>query len=195
MKNVYISLFILSLALCSINADNLDSGVNKIYDSNLPGASESAILHPGNQNNATIYRHTLLINSSGITRPIQNLGDSVSIRHSNSKSDLDSALYKLDAKTEIQPYFYAYPPFPLPAMNQVRSKIYWDRNIDIDKDEINVFNINGNKVAGKEKISIEKIDDWSGYLSWDCNGMESGVYLIIVKHGTGNNVIKVIVSR
>ena len=48
-----------------------------------------------------------------------------------------------DYKIEVLNYLYAFPPYPLPAINEVRSLIYWDMSLDIDKDEINVYDIYG----------------------------------------------------
>jgi len=92
-------------------------------------------------------------------------------------------------------YLYSYPPYPLPAHNKVRSLIYWDLNIDIDNDVISVYDIFGGKVCGREKINIEKITPYSGYLNWDCSGIESGVFLIKINHGTRTMTIKAIVSK
>lgn len=98
-------------------------------------------------------------------------------------------------KTEEQSYFYAFPPFPLPAVNQIRSLIYWNTGIDIDKDEIAIYDLYGTKISGREQIDIEKITPYSGYLTWNCSWVDSGIYLIQIRHGASNNVIKVIVTR
>ncbi|OGU12405.1 MAG: hypothetical protein A2X61_04595 [Ignavibacteria bacterium GWB2_35_12] len=96
---------------------------------------------------------------------------------------------------EVQNYLYVYPPFPIPAKNYVKTLIYWDLSIDIDKDEIAVYNIYGVKIEGKEKIRIDKKNSYSGWLVWDCSDVESGIYFIKINHGTKTKYIKVMVDR
>jgi hypothetical protein len=97
--------------------------------------------------------------------------------------------------TETQNYLYAYPPYPMPATNEVRSLIYWDTSIDIESDEMTVYNIYGTKVAGKEKLRLDKLTNYSGNLVWDCSDVPSGIYLITIKHGTETRAVKVIVNK
>lgn len=92
-------------------------------------------------------------------------------------------------------YLYAYPAYPMPANNEVRSLIYWDKDIDIDGGAIAVYDINGLKVAGKEKIRIDRLTEYNGYLIWDCSENNAGVYLINIRHGTENLSIKAIVTK
>jgi hypothetical protein len=101
----------------------------------------------------------------------------------------------VDSHTETPNYLYAYPPYPLPATNEVRSLIYWDTSIDIESDEMTVYNIYGTKVAGKEKLRLDKLTSYSGNLVWDCSDVPSGIYLITIKHGTETRAVKVIVNK
>ncbi|ROL62554.1 hypothetical protein D9V86_00060, partial [Bacteroidetes/Chlorobi group bacterium ChocPot_Mid] len=87
-------------------------------------------------------------------------------------------------KDETNNYLYCYPPYPVPATNTVRSLIYWDTSLDIENDDIAVYDIFGNKVAGKDKITIDKQNAYSGLLSWDCSNVPDGIYLIRLIHGT-----------
>jgi hypothetical protein len=80
-------------------------------------------------------------------------------------------------------------------MNEVRSLIYWDTSIEIDVEQIVVYNIYGSKVAGHDKIRLDKLNAYSGNLVWDCSGVESGIYVIHLKHGTESRIIKVIVTK
>jgi hypothetical protein len=91
--------------------------------------------------------------------------------------------------------FFAYPPFPLPAKDYIKSLIYWDTSIDINDDEINVYDIYGNKVSGRENIIIDKQTKYSGILKWDCSGVADGIYLIHIKHGTKSWTLKVLVNK
>ncbi|MCX6147108.1 MAG: hypothetical protein NTW25_07630 [Candidatus Kapabacteria bacterium] len=96
---------------------------------------------------------------------------------------------------EDQTYFYSYPPYPLPARNELKSLIYWDMSYNIDDSDIGVYDIYGNKIANREKISINKLNSYSGYLSWDCTGVGTGVYIIQIKHGTNTHNIRAMVVR
>jgi photosystem II stability/assembly factor-like uncharacterized protein len=98
-------------------------------------------------------------------------------------------------KIENINYLYCYPPYPVPATNFVRSLIYWDTSLDIENDDIAVYDIFGNKVAGKEKITIDKQNAYSGILSWNCTNVPDGIYLIRLIHGTETRTMKVIVSK
>ena len=60
---------------------------------------------------------------------------------------------------------------------------------------INVYDIFGLKVAGREKIIIDKQKTYSGILSWDCSDVPSGIYLIHIKHGSESWTLKVIVNK
>ncbi len=100
-----------------------------------------------------------------------------------------------DDITGSQNYLYLYPPYPLPARDIVHSLIYCDTSIDIDNDEICVYDIYGQKVADKEKLRIDKQPAYSGILSWDCSTVPDGIYLIYIKHGTKTWTQKVIKSK
>jgi photosystem II stability/assembly factor-like uncharacterized protein len=100
-----------------------------------------------------------------------------------------------DEQTEVNNYLWAFNPYPLPASHEVRTKIYWDASIDIEDDEINVYDIYGNKVADKDDVVIDKMTKYSGILKWDCSAVNSGIYLIHIKHGTRDWTIKVMVNR
>ena len=97
--------------------------------------------------------------------------------------------------TEEQSYFYAFPPFPVPANTKVQSRIYWDSSSDIDYGLIAVHDILGTKVCGREKITIDKLNAYSGYLTWDCSGFPTGIYIIQINHGTRKTAIKVVVGE
>ncbi|MCX6148620.1 MAG: hypothetical protein NTW25_15405 [Candidatus Kapabacteria bacterium] len=106
-----------------------------------------------------------------------------------------SLISSVETQIEDQTYFYSYPPFPIPAKNEVKSLIYWDMSYNIDYSDIGVYDIYGNKIANREKISINKLNAYSGYLSWDCSGAGTGVYMIQIKHGTNTHNIRAMVVR
>ncbi len=91
-------------------------------------------------------------------------------------------------------YLYTMPPYPNPTVSEVTAKFYWDSRIDIDNSEIAVFDITGNKVSGKESLTLEKLNEWSGYIKWNCVGVPSGTYLIKIQHGNNTKTVKVVVN-
>ena len=117
------------------------------------------------------------------------------IQHDATSYHVSSLTNSIDILIENNEYFYAYPAFPNPAKGVVRSHIYWDMRTDIEQCQIGVYDINGNQVAGKSEILIEKLSEYNGYLTWDCSGVPDGVYLIYINHGKIKMPIKVIVSR
>ncbi len=91
-------------------------------------------------------------------------------------------------------YLYTMPPYPNPTRSEVTAKFYWDSRIDIDNSEIAVYDITGNKVSGKENLSLEKLNEWSGNIKWNCTGVPSGTYLIKIQHGNNTKTVKVVVN-
>ncbi|MCX6148153.1 MAG: hypothetical protein NTW25_13035, partial [Candidatus Kapabacteria bacterium] len=133
-----------------------------------------------------LYQNTKI---NGNLTSISNLGFCFIHPNSNFKNEV------IESQTEDLTYFYSYPPFPIPARNELKSLIYWDMSYNIDDSDIGVYDIYGNKVADKEKISINKLNAYSGYLTWDCSGLATGVYMIQIKHGTNTHNIRAMVVR
>jgi hypothetical protein len=98
-------------------------------------------------------------------------------------------------KVNTKTYLYSYPPYPNPAKNFVRTKIYWDQRYDINKADISIYDYLGNKIAGQNELNLTAENNYSGILSWDCSKYDSGVYFIFIKHGDATRSIPVIVSR
>jgi hypothetical protein len=109
--------------------------------------------------------------------------------------DTNQFLSSIIEDTEDQNYFYSYPPFPTPSINEVKSLIYWDMSFNIVDSDISVYDIYGNKVASKDKISINKLNSYSGYLSWDCSSVGTGIYMIQIKYGTNTHNFRAMVVR
>jgi hypothetical protein len=97
-------------------------------------------------------------------------------------------------KIEEVSYIYTMPPYPNPTVSEVTAKFYWDSRIDIDNSEIAVFDITGNKVSGKENLTLEKLNEWSGNIKWNCVGQPKGTYLIKIQHGNNTKSVKVVVN-
>jgi len=98
-------------------------------------------------------------------------------------------------EVELLPYFYAYPPFPIPGKNQIKTLIYFEPNVVINKSDIGIYDQNGNKFERDENISIDYLNNYSGYLIWDCKNAPTGIYLIHLKFGELYKTIKVMVNK
>lgn len=91
-------------------------------------------------------------------------------------------------------YLYAYPPYPLPATNYVQFLLYWDTTLDIKDSEIAVYDINGNKICGKEKFILDQMSLYNGIMTWNSSGIDRGIYIIQIKHGTKTETVKVMIE-
>jgi hypothetical protein len=100
------------------------------------------------------------------------------------------------AENEIEQknYLYTYPPYPMPARSEVRAKIYFDSSTEISVENMAVYDIYGRKLPTKESLRLEQETFYSGYIIWDCAGVEPGVYIIRINHGTEVRAVKVMVG-
>lgn len=89
-------------------------------------------------------------------------------------------------------YLYAYPPYPIPAKEIVSTLFFWDSKLDINKAIMPVYDMNGNKICGKEKIILEKQSEFSGIVTWNTSAVNKGIYFIQIVHGTQTKMIKII---
>ncbi len=172
-------------------------GKNKAFSTNLPKAEEMEpiLLKPKDNFEFTVFFKP---EESGIYR------DSI-IFHSNASmmdsisylggEGIDTVISYKAESLELLPYLYAYPPFPLPASDEIRVKLYWDTSLEMSPDNISIYNIFGKKIPAENKIRIDKLNNYSGYMKWNCASVPSGIYLIRIKHGTKTQLVKVIVSR
>ena len=100
-----------------------------------------------------------------------------------------------ETEIEVPTYLYSYPPYPLPAKNKVTSKIYWDPIFSIEDASIVIYNIFGEKLEGKRNVTIDMVNNYCGYLRWNCTAFDNGIYFIRIKHGTNTRIIKVIIAK
>jgi photosystem II stability/assembly factor-like uncharacterized protein len=98
-------------------------------------------------------------------------------------------------KTEISKQFYAAAPYPNPAQNLVRSKIYWNTDFSPLNADAYICNIYGQKVNDAGDISISGIDYYSAEIIWDCSKVSPGVYFIVINYLGELKSIPVVVSR
>ncbi len=139
-----------------------------------------------------------------INEPFKKFGDKFYASYSDSLNPYNISWLKFnDSATEVKDeitieeknYLYTFPPFPVPATNLIRSLIFWDMGTEITKDEISIYDINGTQLLKENNIAIDKLNLYSGYLSWDCSKIKSGIYIIQIKHGTETCALKVIVNK
>ncbi|MFA7327421.1 MAG: T9SS type A sorting domain-containing protein [Candidatus Kapaibacterium sp.] len=102
---------------------------------------------------------------------------------------------KSSVESEIERnYLYTYPPYPNPAKSEVKMLFYWDINLPMTIDDINIYDITGKKIDAADKISLVKQESHYGNLIWDCSTVQPGIYLINIKHGTEEKAVKVVVE-
>ncbi len=109
----------------------------------------------------------------------------------NSYSDVE------DSHLDVRYYtthFYATEPYPLPARSIVKSKLYWDGSFDLRQAIDGVYDVMGNKVEGKERITLKDIGKATAELVWECSGVPAGVYFIVIRHNGRADTIPVIVE-
>ncbi|MFN3305963.1 MAG: hypothetical protein ACK42Z_02115 [Candidatus Kapaibacteriota bacterium] len=102
-----------------------------------------------------------------------------------------------DAQLDVRYYtthFYATQPYPLPARSVVKSKIYTDGSFNLWEAIDGVYDVMGNKLEGKERISIQELGKASALLTWECSGVPTGVYFIVVRHNFRAELIPVVVE-
>lgn len=96
---------------------------------------------------------------------------------------------------EERDYLYVMFPYPQPAVNVIKTFIYWDSGKRLNPSDIEIYDLSGAKLDIRSKLSIEPQNAYSGLLIWDCTGVENGIYLININHGTENRTIKVAVGK
>jgi hypothetical protein len=110
-------------------------------------------------------------------------------------------LYKKDPlsieeteNTETQrAYFYKEDPFPIPAKNIVKTKIYWNSYYKIDNAKLGLYDMFGGEIPNSD-ITVEPINAYSAYIIWNCLGFNRGVYFIRVSLGGESMTIPVLVG-
>ncbi len=92
-------------------------------------------------------------------------------------------------------HFYAARPYPLPAKNSVRSKVFWDSDYRIENAWIRIYDILGQEVSTKDMIKVENIESYSAEVVWDCSQMNPGIYFIVLDYHGQTKTIPVVVGR
>lgn len=109
--------------------------------------------------------------------------------------DLEEIKTSVKEQTEQdRVYLYNYKPYPIPAVNTVKSLIYWNSAYNIEEAEIGIYDIFGAKL-NNINYSIQKFQPFSGNLIVDCTNIPSGVYFARVALGGENLNIPIVVSK
>jgi len=110
------------------------------------------------------------------------------------KTDFVSSVEIIENNIEDINYLYTMPPFPNPSTNTITTKIYWDSSIDINLENIGIYDIMGNKIIANDNIRLEKLNNYSGNLIWDTSNQPKGTYLLKIQHGNNTKSVKVVVN-
>lgn len=111
------------------------------------------------------------------------------------KSDLDF-LKTVSVEDVESPsnYLYVSKVYPLPAREEVKAEIYWDKKLDILTSDFDIYDFDGSRICGRERLKIEKNSDWSGVVTWDASGVPPGIYFLYIRHGDKSKAVKMLVE-
>ncbi|MCK5740859.1 MAG: T9SS type A sorting domain-containing protein [Chlorobi bacterium] len=148
------------------------------------------------------WNYYILPGNGRVVRPLKKIGNAFICNYNDKDNPYGKTLYKIELQDSLiisvneieeRDYFYAYPPYPMPAKGLVRSLIYFDN--EILPENVEIFDRFGVKVGGAEDISIDKVKSYSAILTWNCSGVATGVYFIRIRNGDKIRVLKVIVKK
>lgn len=91
---------------------------------------------------------------------------------------------------ETLPYFYNSPPYPQPTSSLVTTKVYLDQAINLSKNSIKIFDVNGKQVEKGNNVEISG-KNWPTTLTWDSSNQPPGVYFILIEYDGNSKAIKV----
>lgn len=98
-----------------------------------------------------------------------------------------------DSQINVKPdYLWASVAYPNPARDYVQAKVWWDTHNEIEKAEIVVYDVYGNRVSGRDRVTIIPENDYSGLIRWDCSNFPSGVYILTIQHGTRIQTVRML---
>ncbi len=92
-------------------------------------------------------------------------------------------------------YLWASPAYPNPADDYVKTRVYAYMDEEFDLNNFSVYDILGSKLSTDGKLSLMPLDNKSATLTWDCSGMNTGVYFIQIKIGSKSRTVPVIIAR
>ena len=89
---------------------------------------------------------------------------------------------------------YITKPKPQPAKDKVQFNIYWDQKYDIDRCNFLVYNLLGELISNKSDFLLNKINNYSGELTWYPKSNINGVYFVTFMIGTSFTTSIVIIE-
>lgn len=90
-------------------------------------------------------------------------------------------------------YLYTMQPYPLPGINEISIPLYWDINIDFSIKNVSIFDLNNNRLKLHEgELKLIKNEVHNGNIVWDCTYRPSGIYFVVISHGTESKLVKVL---
>jgi len=102
------------------------------------------------------------------------------------------AINKVQETERKNVYMYKYMPYPQPASNYVKVKIYTNNLDCFNPDDFSLFNSDGVMMNSKNQFTIEQTGINEAEIKWDCSNYRVGVYLIKLNCESSNDIIKVI---
>jgi photosystem II stability/assembly factor-like uncharacterized protein len=93
---------------------------------------------------------------------------------------LKAGINSVESQIESDNSLYLSTPSPLPGHEFIRVKLYWDQRLDIEKANFKVFNMEGVELLQNNKFNFDIINNYSGYITWNCKEVGTGVYIINV---------------
>ena len=91
-------------------------------------------------------------------------------------------------------YLWGSEPYPNPATNEIKSRIYLNIDKNLNNVKIQIFNVFGSKIENPD-IKLERSSASGSLLKWNCAGVKPGVYLINISLPSRSQTLKVVVKR
>ncbi|MBL7999604.1 MAG: hypothetical protein JNL32_13330, partial [Candidatus Kapabacteria bacterium] len=101
---------------------------------------------------------------------------------------------ELNAQTE-QSYISVLPPYPNPARTAIRLPVYFQSTEEFGAKNCTVINNLGERLPESARISFNGTSPHSGELLWDCSGVPSGTYYMLISFGTAKRAVPILVVR
>ena len=106
--------------------------------------------------------------------------------------ELGETINKVQEIEKKNVYMYKYLPYPQPASNYVKVKIYTNNLNCFNPEDFVLYNSDGVMMNSTNQFTIEQTGIYEAEIKWDCSGYPAGVYLIKLNCESYNDVIKVI---
>ncbi|MCX7880727.1 MAG: hypothetical protein N2517_08705, partial [Ignavibacteria bacterium] len=74
------------------------------------------------------------------------------------------------------------------------ARIAWDGSFDLSEAIEGIYDSMGRKVEGKERIKVIVGGKADAQIEWECEGVPSGIYFIVVRWESGNESIPIVVE-